>query len=115
MARLLFTMILLFHIYLLLGGLIIMPTKRPAAVVMSRPAVRVSASTPKSHVAAKSPMKASGVAAARGKTSSGMGSRKQPPGKRSKLASSQAVVTLDHASGYAEEDDEAEGSRKLEA
>ena len=108
MARFFITMILLLHIYLLLGGLVIMPTKRPAAVLLGRPAARVSASKPKSHVAAKSPMKASGVVAARGKTSSGMGSRKQPPGKKSKLASSQAVVTSDHASGYAEEDDEAE-------
>ena len=99
----------LFFFYLLLGGLLTMPTKRPAAVVMGRPAARVSSLPPRSHAAAKSPMKASGVAAARVRGSSGLGARKNPPSKKSKQAAKQqAVVATYKSQSLAEEDDEAD-------
>ena len=95
---------LLLYYYLLLGWLFIMPAKRPAAVVMPRPAARGSASKSKGPVAAKSPPKRPGVAAARGRASSASASAKHPKGNKS----GKAVVVDDHSLDYAEEDDEAE-------
>ena len=85
-----------------------MPSKRPAAVLLGRPAARSSALKSRSHVAAKPPPKQAGVAAARVKASAGSAAKKQASRGKAKHADSKSVVASDHDDDYAEEGDEAE-------
>ena len=85
-----------------------MPSKRPAAVLIGRPASRLGSHAPSKLAAAKSPSKSSRVAPVQAKGSGVRGPKKFHLGKKAKEAAERAAAARRLAESLAEEEDEAD-------